>query len=764
METQSEPQYFEMGLLSETDWKAQWITPELSVDEQAIKPASYLKKEFVLSETGNARLYITAHGIYKAYINGKPVTPQVFLPGNSQYSERIPYQTFDISMLVQTGTNVIEVTLVDGWYRGKNGILGKTNVFGTDISLLCQLEIDKQVVLCSDDTWLASQNGPVRETQISNGEVYDASLEEITAYHEVKVEDFGYEKLICSNSVPVLEQERLAAKLITTPNGEKLLDFGQNMAGYVTFTLNAHKGQKIRLAHGETLDKDGNFTQLNFQQPPKYEIVLKQEVNYTCKEGLNNHTPVGSFFGFRYALVDTEIEIDGSEFTAVAVYSDMEKVGWFSCSDPDVNQLFQNIDWSIKGNFLDVPTDCPTRERCGWAGDAQVFGYTGMYLYDIYPVYRRWLAEMRSAQTDDGMLLDFVPVRTPEVAKLQGSAGWGDCITIIPDHLAERYQDMTILQENYEAAKKLVNYNLKRAGKVPISQLLSFKKYKKYTLETGYHFGEWLEPGTSEATIFMKNMLICPVDVTTAYLSHSCKLLAQAAGKMNEKDAEKYYLDMEEKTRLAYYERSTHHGEIRSKRQCQYVRPIVFDLISKEEKQKAAKRLNELIVENDYHLNTGFLTTHALCGVLTDYGYNDTAYRLLLQKTIPSWLYSVTKGATTIWEKWDGIALDGTPNASQNHYSYGTVAGWLFDGVCGIKVKWGEITLKPHPNKKLQWAQAKYDSVYGIIESSWRYEEGKLIFDFTIPPNKTAKISLPNGENFSVDSGTHHYVLDATDL
>lgn len=711
---------FEMALLNKSDWFAKWINPEeTNLTKVNERPASYLKRKFEVENLGKSRLYITCHGLYEAFINGKRVGDQILTPGTSEYSKILEYQTYDVSELLKIGENEIEVILGDGWYRGKSGMNNPTgNLFGDDVSLLCQLEIDGKIILASDENWVASQDGQIRANGLDFGEIIDANIEP-KEYHAVKIESFGYDNLVCSNSVPVMEKESFSAKLITTPNGEKVLDFGQNIAGYISFKAYAKKGQKIKLTCGESLDENGNFTNKNFQHDnPTPENEIKQQIEYTCKDGLNEYKPKFCIFGFRYAKLETDIELDKVEFASHAVYSDMEEVGSFVCENELVNKLVKNALWSMKGNFAYIPTDCPTRERQGWTGDAQAFVGTGMYLVDCYPVYRKWLRELRVSQTEEGKFPGVVPRAEPDgfFKKLSmGSAGWSDAITIIPSAMSERYDCTDILEENYQAMKKWVDFSEKRARKSRLKAKLKLDKYKKYIVDTGFHWGEWLEPDVDSKNVLKDTLMKGSPEVPTAYYAYSAEHLAKAAKKLDNDSDYRYYSSLSQKVKTAYRAYFVKNGKIKSDRQASYVRPIALNILSEREKKKAASDLNELVIKNNYHLNTGFLSTPYLCSVLSNNGFEETAFKLLLQDTSPSWLYSVKKGATTIWETWNGIDKNGKVSGSLNHYSYGAVVGWLFEYVAGIKVRNGKITVNPHPNEAIGDFECEYNSPVGKV-------------------------------------------------
>lgn len=759
----SEPAYFEYALLKQTDFEAKWINPEIGkINPEENQPASVLMKKFNLESTENARIYVTAHGMYVLYINGGRVKENVLTPGTSEYWKRLPYQTFDVSSYLHVGENRIEVVLGDGWYRGCNGNTGTRNVFGTDIALFLQLEINKKVVLISDQTWVASQEGPIYFNDIQLGEKVDARRRPQN-FHAVKVESFGYDNLICSNTLPIREKEEFEAKLIVTPNGEKVLDFGQNMAGYVSFVLEAKAGQILKFTYGEYLDAEGNFSDSNLRTIGRKQ-ELHQVVEYICKDGINEYTPTLCIFGFQMVKVETEIEITGKEFKAHAVYSDMEQTAEFECDHPLVNQLVKNTVWSQKSNFVDIPTDCPQRERSGWTGDAGVFVNTGLMLMDSYPVFSRWLAECRAAQYKDGKVANIAPRRETKRKLLDafydGSTGWGDASVIIPYTMYQRYGDKKILEDNYEMMSKWLGYCEKKACKSRFRNLFKKNPYKKYTIDTGIHWGEWLEAGIS-AEEAMRNVISNGVpEIATAYLSYSSRMMSEIAAILGkDADAKKYAkLALNAQNAFRYIE--VKDGKITSDRQCRYVRPLYMGLLSEEDAKQAAKDLNQLVIQNNYHLNTGFLTTPYLCKVLADYGYTETAYKVLLQEETPGWLFAVKNGATTIWESWEGNT-GGTGFASLNHYSKGAVVSWLFEGICGIQVKGQEITIRPQVNSLFRYAKASYDAPVGKIQSEWKIVGDKVEYTVTIPANTKAVFVFPDDSKKELKVGENCILFHA---
>jgi alpha-L-rhamnosidase len=778
----SEAAWFELGISDASQWQAEWINPELTrvIEENydcsdAInklakaaweggkkkepyaphQPASYLRKHFNAPVGEKKRLYITCHGIYKAWLNGKLVGDFVLGPGCGTYNKRLSYQTYDVTDLVYEGENELLVALGDGWYRSCTGVDGDRNLFGTEISLLCQLMVDDKVVCVSDESWEASQKGPIRQNDMQQGEVYDARLEEITDWHPVKLEQVGYETLTGTNTVPIVENEAFVGHIITTPNGEKVIDFGQNLAGYVEFKVKAQAGQRIYLMHGEALDENGNFTNENFQDRKRHkEGGVHQQIEYLCREGDNHYKASFTIMGFQYVKIETEVELDSAEFIAHAVYSKMEELGSFSCSNESVNQLVKNSIWSQKGNFCDIPTDCPTRERAGWTGDAGVFVDAGLYLMDCYPVFDKWLGDCRHMQYADGKLANIAPINGHPsffTKMLCSSVGWGDASILVPYALYKRYGNLRILQDNYEMMKRWYTFLEKRAAKVKLKERFQRNPYKKYTVTSGMDYGEWCEPGVD-----MRQAMSNPKkSVGTAYLVYSGRLLSEIAEILGHEADSKHFEEVSELAKKAYHLSFTENGRINSERQCEYVRALKFGLLSVEESKVAASDLNKLVIKNNYHLNTGFLSTPFLCEMLVNYGYVDTATKLLLQDTAPSWLYEVKRGANTIWETWDGINEEGKVSASLNHYSYGSISGWFFKGICGIQLEQQNLTLKPFPLPELGHAKAIYESPVGHIESGWYYENGTVIYEFVIPANVKTRVELMDGRNIMLDAGIH---------
>ena len=760
--------FWEMGFLHGSDWIANWIDPEGEIDPEVIQPVSFLRKEFEISELiETSRLYITSHGLYEVWINGKRVGDQYFTPGRTQYDKRLQYQVYAVTSLLQQGKNVVGVMLGDGWWRGKVGLVGKRNISGERVSLLAQLEVNSKVVAITDGSWRCTSDGPIRKSDLQDGDIYDSRLEiagwlsaefQDDDWQQVNTVEFPEENLIASMSVPVREKERFSPTMIHTPAGEVVLDFSQNIAGYVEMTVKegVPAGTEVRMIHGETLDENGNFTQENMNKKEDFQRDI-----YIHDGNPRTFKPSFSVKGFRYVKVEIEshqeVSLDSFEFTSIAVYSDMGETAQFACSDDLVNRLVLNALWSQKGNFLDIPTDCPQRERSGWSGDAQAFAFTGSLLMNTASFLTKWMKDLALTQKEDGRVANIIPVERP-LGFVEGSAGWGDAAVIIPWTMWKVFGDTKILESQYDSMKAWVQYQQDRAQSIhwvrkinPLNWTKRKREMLRNMWDTNYHFGEWLEPWVkSRARQFagiIKRLIVSDPEVATAYLSYSNRLFAEIAEYLGHTDDALKSREVAIRATKAYQMRYLKNGKVKTKKQANIVRPLALGLIPQEDTESVTKQLNELVEKHDYHIGTGFLSTPFLCAMLSDHGYVESAYKLLRQTTPPSWLYAVTKGATTIWESWYGIKEDGKPFESLNHYSYGAVVGWLITTVGGIKPDYHNpgfkhFYIEPKPGGGLTHAEATYDSPYGIIKSSWKVDSGRIHYEFTVPPNTSATSTL----------------------
>ncbi len=745
---------FEMGLLDPADWKAGWITGNYKVDKKQRYPVDCFRKVFT-APVGNARLYITACGLYETKLNGKRVGNFVLAPGHTDYRKRISYQTCDVTELLLCGENTIEIQLADGWYRGSCGAWGLKNQYGVETKVIAQLEVDGNIVLCTDETWDWSNDGPIRFADNKDGEVFNA-CDAPTYVGKARGAKHSVVPT-ASNSLPVVERERFTPTVITTPGGKTVLDFGQNLAGYVEFSLEAKAGQKIILRFGEILDADGEFTQKNIQCTSKYVTTPLQQVIYTCKEGENHYKTTFSVFGFRYALLETAVEWKAEDFAAIAVYSDLEQTGFFDSSNELLNQFVRNTIWSSKGNFLDVPTDCPTRERHGWTGDSQIFFDTASYLFDFAAFTRKHLNDVFDWQKKDGNLPQIAPEGGVDfyMATLNGSPGWSDVGILTPYRFWKKYGDRQILEQYYDGMKKYAAFLRRRCGrKTPLSKPLGLHgKDRKYAVNYGQSYGEWAEP----VDVFPNNwtdMVFPHPEVSTAYTAYCFGLFAEIAEEMSDRDTAREYEELSRKVKQSYQAmRKLSEFTLDTDRQALLVRPLAFDLLDEEQRDYAKKRLLEALEHYGWRLGTGFLSTPLILYVLAGIE-PEAAFRLLENEEMPGWLFMVKSGATTVWENWEGDA-DQKGLGSMNHYSKGAVCSWLFDSLCGIRVN-GEnrFAIVPHAGGHLTHAKATYQSVYGKVESGWQRADGKTVYTITVPANCSAEITL-KGKTEAVNAGTY---------
>lgn len=748
----SEVSSWETAFLDRKEWEASWITP----DETKLDPQSeeifQLRKAFTLEkEIASARVYATAAGLYEGYINGKKMTEDLLTPGWTSYKTRLQYQTYDVTKLLSEGENAVGVLLADGWYKGNLGWSNKRDIFGNRRALLLQLHVryvdGSEEVIGTDSSWKAS-TGPILSSELYHGETYDARLEDQgwfqsgfndNGWENCTCLDLSFSHLIAQENWPTRVTETIRpVQVFVTPAGDTVLDMGQNMVGRIRFTVEAQEGTVITLEHAEVLDKDGNIYFGNLRK-------AKQRVTYMAKgEGVETYAPHFTFQGFRYVKVqgypNQENGLNLDHFIGEVIHSDMPATGEFTCSDPLVNQLQKNIVWGQRGNFVDVPTDCPQRdERLGWTGDAQVFIRTALYNYQGAPFFKKWLRDLKADQLEDGG----VPFVIPDLPNLMGgnssSAAWGDAATVCPWTVYVVYGDKSVLKDQYDSMKAWVEYIRKQGD-------------NEFLWNTGFHFGDWLGLDAKENSYVGAT----PRDfIATAFYFHSTRILRNSAIVLEKYEDAAEYSSLLKKIKETFVrEFISPTGRLASPTQTAHVLALAFDLVEGETRKRVASDLNNLVIENDYHLTTGFVGTPYLCFALSENGYHDTAMKLLLQDSYPSWLYSVKKGATTIWEHWDSIKPDGNfwsdDMNSFNHYAYGAIGDWMYRRVAGLDmdesdVAYKKILIRPQfAGGKLTHARAEHQSMYGKIVSSWEWTKDEISVRVEIPANTTATIVLPN--------------------
>ena len=698
------------------NWNAVWIQPEHDMGD--VVPV--YEKQFSLSRMPvRAMLHITALGVYEAHLNGKRIGNFVLAPGWTSYYSRLQYQSYDITTDL-TEQNTITVAVGKGWYRSPMPGWCDSSYQGGlrswPAGLLAELEITYEdgtsETIGTDTSWSVAESA-TRFSEIYDGEQYDASKDFSAARCRVHALEGPWDSLIPQEGVEIHEQERISpSDIFTTPAGETVVDFGQELTGYVELSVDAKCGDVIALSHAEVMDRDGNFYTENYR-------AAKAKLHYTCCDGRQTWHPHFTFFGFRYIRIDAfpggAALAKPENFTAIVVHSEMKRTGHLSCSDPLLNQLFSNIIWGQKGNFVDVPTDCPQRdERLGWTGDAQVFVRTACMNYDVEQFFTKWLADMAADQRDDGCVGHVIPdlLQSP-----YGSAAWGDAAVICPWEIYLAYGNPQILKNQFDCMKGWIDY-ITSSTKTP------------YLWTGGTHYGDWLgldAPSGSYKGSTREDF------IASAFYAHSTELLIKAGHVLGKDMAD--YEALYEKIIAAFRAAFPTYGT-----QSECVLAAHFHLT--EHPQSAADQLAKMVKEAGNQLQTGFVGTPYLLHVLSDYGYAELAYTLLLRKEYPSWLYPVTKGATTIWEHWDGIMEDGgfwsADMNSFNHYAYGSVADWVYQKAAGIHTTedapgYAFIRFAPVPDARLSWLTASLQTRHGLVESGWRQEDGKWRYEITTP-------------------------------
>nr|WP_236778781.1 family 78 glycoside hydrolase catalytic domain [Agromyces seonyuensis] len=769
--------WFEVGLLDASDWSSGWITGDYRPRKHERRPVDHFRRTFAVDgDVVRARLYATARGVFDAQLNGHRVGDIELAPGSTDYRRRIQYHAFDVADLLGS-ENTLELRLADGWFRGSLGAYGQTNVFGRRSSVLAQLEMTyadgRRETIGTDDSFAWSCDGPIRFADLQDGEIVDARMTPTYGGRAARAAAPDVVPTASDNVVPRTHEE-FSPTLLTTPSGARVLDFGQNLAGFVGFTVTARAGQRIRLRMGEILDEEGEFTQANFQlrKPVREfgrvsELLLmtqqeqrirgelqptpKQEVEYICADGVNEYRTRFAVFGFRYALVETDLDIDPADFRAIAVYSDLEQTGDFECSHPGVNQLVSNTRWSMKGNFLDVPTDCPTRERLGWTGDMQVFFDTAASFMDVAAFTRKWLRDLRDAQNRKGVAPAVVPYNG--VAMMYdatgGSVGWADALVLVPYRFWKRYGDDDLLRECYPMMRAYGEYLIGRTGRKD-RKAAAADPLDRFVYEKGMHLGEWLEPEEFRDDVRGKTPR---TEEATAYLHATMAHLAEIAAFLGEPADAARYTEYADGAKQAYRRMFVVDGSIDTDRQAKLVRPLALGLLEEDERARVAERLVTAVESRGHRIGTGFLSTPFVLPVLSEAGRADVAYAMLENPRSPSWLAEVEAGATTVWEDWEG-------EESRNHYSPGAVCQWLFDTVAGIRVA-GEnrFEIAPVPGGSLTSASATYTSQYGTVRSAWRIYGDGTAFEVDIPSNTTATLRLPDGTEAELGAGRWRYAV-----
>lgn len=748
----SEVNTFELGLLNNNDWKAKWVGLDTAKDsikgtkDVIINTPQYLRKGFELaSNVISARLYITAKGVFDVHLNGEDISEDVMPPGWTPYNKRIETLTYDVTDLMEPSQNTLAVELASGWHSGRLGWSKALWSNSGSPKILCQLEINladgSKEVIVSDDSWVGTTNGPIRFSEIYDGEIYNANFE-MPNWKTNNFDDKNWSPIIVADidEQVMLEPKRhpavrtnlqLNSKEIIKRDNTTIFDLKQNIVGVPLIKVPMKKGDTLKIRFAEMLQPDGTFYTDNYRSAKSTDFYI------ASKDGVIEWVPKFTFHGFRYVELsgfDTSKEPVKEWVEGIVQYSNFNEQGTFTSSHEKLNQLQSNIVWGLRGNFFDIPTDCPQRdERLGWTGDAQVFAPTSIFNADVHAFWASWLQSLRETQLKNGG----IPFVVPDVLKNnQVSSGWGDAAVIIPWEIYNYTGDIGVLEENYEMMKKWVEHH-KETSKDHISNMNSF--------------GDWLQPYPSKANNNRGDTSILLIG--TAYFAYVAKLTAQTAQILNKTNEHiKYdtlYKNVAEAFEKEFFDQN---GEIQNseKTQTGYLLALGFDLLTPEIREKAIPHLVDKIKEADNHLRTGFLGTPLLPKVLDDIGEIDLIYDILFKETYPSWFYSINQGATTVWERWNSYSKKDGFNKermnSLNHYAYGAIGQWMYERLAGIaplEAGYKTIRIAPVPKAPLTSASASLESPYGKVSSSWKIANKVFKLEIVIPPNTTAKVSVP---------------------
>lgn len=760
----------ETGLLAEEDWQgALPIAADRETESgEPKRPVNFRKGFSVDGAVESARLYITALGMYEAEINGERIGDLVLAPGWQSYTSRHIYDTYDVTGLVKDGDNAIGVSAGEGWYIGRMAWDNMREYYGDTIGVFALLSVtleDGTVLdIPTDTTWQAN-TGPILSSEIYDGEVYDSRIEadiegwssagfngsDWLATKELDVSLHG--KLASPDAPPVRKLHEIKPQTVfQSPSGKTLIDFGQNLVGWLKLTnIEGESGTNITLHHAEVLENG--------------ELALRPLRNAKARDTLLLHgeapqtwEPHFTFHGFRYAQVDGWPESAPPLEEAVAaqvLYTDMEPTGWFECSHALLSKFHENVRWSMRGNFVSLPTDCPQRdERLGWTGDAHAFGPTSNFLYNTAGFWRGWhrdvWSEMQSRATP--MRVPFFVPTLPRDTNDSPATYWGDVAVGNPWNLYRSFGDAGMLREQYPQSRGWIDVGLPRNTETNLWD------------RSGPQFGDWLDPeappenaGAATTHAYL---------VADAYLVEMTRVLANISSVLGEDDVAADYMQQHDALRTAFQDSWISDGDLANRTQTAYALALEFGLYTDEQQRTAAaETLRGIIAENDYLVGTGFAGTPALGPALERIGAVEDFYSMLLQTKVPSWLYQVVQNATTTWERWDSLLEDGSVNpgsmTSFNHYAFGAVADWIHGVVGGLRPKeagWRVAEVRPVPGGGITSAETRYVSGYGEFKVSWAVTEGEgFSLTVTVPPNAKAEVTVPGGETKVVGSGTHEF-------
>lgn len=785
-----EPAPWQHGLLDPEQWTASWIEPAEPEDSPARQRPAYLLagRVEIPGEIASATLHATAHGIYEPFVNGARVGDFELTPGFTSYRRRLQVQTFDVTGLVATGENILGAIVSDGWWRGQNGVARRVNDYGNTTAFLAELVVTLRsgavVRFGTDSTWRSCRSHILRADLIA-GEVHDLRLRvsgwaeagtDRSSWDPVRVVDHGFESLCVSPAPRVRRIEELRPVSIREIAPRRwVVDFGQNSNGWVRLGNLGPKGTQITLTYGEALDAEGDVTQANVAsgilEPAGSPVTFQVDTVISAGIAGDVFEPRHSTKGFQYVRVEGHPgPLGPDDIASVVVHTDLTRIGSFDCSDGRLNAIHRIAEWSFRANACDIPTDCPTRERSGWTGDWQIYVETAAYLYDIAGFATKWLRDLAAEQWPNGAVTNLVPEphpmddREPAYWKnLVGSAGWGDAAVHVPWEIYRATGDARLLAEQWPSMTAWVDFaaNAAATRRHPfrIERSAEPAAHEQYIWDSGFHFGEWLEPGESLADAIRSAVTSDHGPLATAYLYRSALEVAKIAGVLGRAADAARYGELAANTRNAWQrEFLGDDGRIAPSTQATLVRALAFGLVPDALRERTARDLVALIRAAENHLATGFLATPFLLPVLADTGHLAVAYELLFQETAPSWLLMIARGATTVWEEWEGIDASGVARGSLNHYSKGAVISFLHRYIAGLQILepgYRRFRVAPHPGGGLTRAATYHVSPHGRIDVSWEREGNEIEVCVTVPPGTEANLVLPDGTTDVLAPGAH---------
>lgn len=780
----SAPAWFETGVLDPASWSAQWITAA-PVTLPSADAAVYLRGSVELTEeVVRGRAYVSGLGWYRFFVNGRDLTGAALVPRWTPFDEIVEYRTYDVSEDFRRGRNIIALAIGDGRYRGHIGMSPRRAVYGDRLAGFAQIELVladySTVTVVTDESWHGGP-GRILASDPMHGERIDQRIPDDdwligdippARMSPVEVLPPRTRSLVAEELPPVRQIDARTPRAINRlPSGAQIVDFGQNMAGVVRIRLSGPEGSRVRLTHSELLTRDGELDLTYLDAPPIMKVAPQRD-EVTLRGRDEWIEPWFTIHGFRYLQVDgLGYDLCPEDVRAMVLSTDLPAAGTFECSDQRLNQLYRNVLWSLRSNFTDTPTDCPTRERSGWTGDVQVFAPSATLLVDAHGYLSRYLRNLALEQFPDGTVPPFVPRETSafsggrnRLVRITASAvGWGDVAVVLPWTLYRYYGDTAILRRQYDSMRRWVDH-LERTARTKSSPTRLLRRRigakERYILDTGFHWGEWLRPGESFAALARDLLRHRPV-IATAYFAHSTRLMSRIAEAIGATAHARHYAELSEHVRDAWRSAFVRpDGRIGADRQDDYVRALAFDLLTPQQRPGAVERLAQLIEQAGTHLGTGFLSTPMILPVLAANHRAELAFDLLLQTTSPSWLHQIERGATTVWETWDAYDKNGKGKGSHNHYAFGAVVQWLVEGIAGItpgEPGYRVIRVQPFVGGGLTHASASVTTPFGVARSSWRVDAERVELDVTIPPGASGEIRLGDGRVQRVGSGTHRF-------